>query len=101
MRVAGVCCLSTRRLSEAEPPIVPLPIHKKIGRDAQGTLSSDVLGLDLHRVSTLEARAGILRIGSNGASLHCLSPLETTHVVALHAVRTIRIVVLIITATLS
>jgi hypothetical protein len=80
---------------------VSRPRHQTIDRDVQARLPSDVLSLDLHRVSTLEARAGILRIGSNSASLHCLPPFETAHVVALHAVGTIRLVVLVITATLS
>jgi hypothetical protein len=80
---------------------VSRPIHEKADRIAQARLPSDVLSLNLHRVSTLEARAGILRIRSNSASLHRLSPFETAHVVALHAVGTVRIVVFVITATLS
>lgn len=101
MRIAVLGCLSTRRLSGAWPPSVSRPIHKKIDHNVQARLPSDVLSLDLHRVSTLEARAGILRIGSNSASLHRLPPFEAAHVVALHAVGTIRLVILVIATALS
>jgi hypothetical protein len=54
-----------------------------------------------HGVRTLEPGVGLLGVRADGASLHRLSPLHTAHVVALDAVGTVRILLLIITVALD